>query len=56
MRGRKLARYADKNNYAIYVPDSAIHIGRTCIPNLLDIYLHHMELPVKDGEPWMNST
>jgi Exonuclease III len=51
-RGRTLARHADKNMYAISAPDSPTYYShRTNVhPDVLDIYLHRMELPVKDVE------
>ena len=58
--GRKLARYANKNNSAnaIYAPDSLkYHSKRTnAHHDILYIYLHRTELQAKDVKPWMKST
>jgi Endonuclease/Exonuclease/phosphatase family. len=44
-RGRKLARHADKNLYAISAPDSPTYYSnRTNVHlDVFDIYLHHMK-------------
>jgi len=49
-RGKKLARHADTNGYAISAPDSPTYYPyhKTAPPDVLDIFLHHMELPVED--------
>ena len=50
LRGRKLARHVDRNKYAISAPDSPTCYPhqRNAKPDVLDIFLHHMELPVLD--------
>ena len=55
-RGRLLARHADRNQYAISAPDRPTYYShRTNVrPDVLDIFLHHMGLPVADVER-MNS-
>ena len=49
-RGRKLARHADRNKYAISATDSTTYYPhqRNAKHNVLDIFLHHMELTVLD--------
>ena len=49
-RGRKLARHADRNKYAISAPDSLTYYPHqgNAKTNVLDIFLHDMELPVLD--------
>ena len=51
-RGRVLARHADRNQYAISAPDRPTYYShRTNVrPDVLDIFLHHMGLPVADVE------
>ena len=51
-RGRLLARHADRNQYAISAPDRLTYYShRTNVRlDVLDIFLHHMGLPVVDVE------
>jgi hypothetical protein len=49
-KGKKLSRHADINGYAISAPDSPTYYPyqNNAPPGVLDIFLHHMEVPVKD--------
>ena len=49
-RGRKLARHADRNRYAISAPDRPTYYPyrQNAAPDVLDIFLHHIELLVDD--------
>jgi hypothetical protein len=51
-RGRKLARHADRNQYAISTPDRPPYYSHRINVRLdvLDIFLHQMGLPVVDVE------
>ena len=51
-RGRKRARYADMNHYAISAKDSPTYCSKwkNVHPDMLDIFLRHMGLPVVDVE------
>ena len=51
-RGRKLARHADRNQYAIFAPDRPTFYSHriNVHPDVLDIFQHHTELPVADVE------
>ena len=48
--GRKLARHADKNRYAISAPDRPTYSPnrQNAAPDVLDIFLHNIELLVDD--------
>ena len=43
-RGRKLARHADRNHYAISAPDRPTYYTyrQNAAPDVLDIFLHHI--------------
>ena len=48
-KGKQLAKHADKYSYAISAPDRPTYYSNrsNCTPDVLDILLHHVSLPIE---------
>ena len=46
-----MSRHADRNQFAVSAPDSPTYYPnwQNANPDVLDIFLHHQELPVEDA-------